>query len=143
MLPRLTGVLTGRFRSKTSGESMGPKVTLFLDRLTEGSPVLWVLPNTVDSGRFLAGEGVLYSSLDSGIDWSERSEEFRLLLRCPVRSGGMGVATFTTGVFPYVHREKGRGTKSKRRLRKTNKKIVYTTIHTSKKESPKYQFLSE
>ena len=58
MLPRLTGVLTGRFKSKTSGESMGPKVTLFLDRLAEGSPVLWMLPDTVDSGRFLAGDGV-------------------------------------------------------------------------------------
>ena len=106
MLPRLTGVLTGRFKSKSSGESMGPKVTLFLDRLTEGSPVLWVLPNTVGSGRFLEGEGVWYSSLDSAIDWSERSEEFRLLLRCPVRSGGMGVATFTFGVLSYVQKKR-------------------------------------
>ena len=94
-LPRFTGVLGGSLLSKYSGESIGPKETLFLVRLPMQSR---------SSARILSlgataapGDGV--GSADSGIDMSDvESEDLQpvedLRLRC-----GIGVGTLSNDCY--------------------------------------------
>lgn len=94
------GVLGGRCLSKNSGESAGPKVTLFLDRLLGGAPLL-IESRSGKNGRerlplLAKGEGLQLSSLDSGIDFKEDDkDDKRLLLRRSALPGGQGIGVDT------------------------------------------------